>query len=170
MDNNINVSLTTTKYVLATDDGSPEKLQELNIPVCSAEMKIFVTRDSRKNMADLCRRMAKVVHIDPAAMAVYIGEDPNTPESSLVEYREVDPQKYTIEFFNRWEDTQMLLFEFTLQNLKGKPIFVLKGVWNRDKWHSLRIHRGSPTLNILKSSLSDWGTFSTHNLTKEGLG
>jgi len=165
MDDSIHVALTATKFILATD-GAPEKIQGLNAPVCTAEMKTFIDKASEDRMAELCHSMAKEVYIDIDKRFVYIGENHLLPECSLVEYTEHDPHKYALEFFKRWKKLQMLMFEFTLQDLKGKPIFALKGIWDINKWHSLNINKGNPALNVLKRPLSSWGTFSTHEFEK----
>ena len=119
-------------------------------------------------MAKLCYDMAKEVYIDPDEMYVYIGENHNIPQSSIVEYTEHDPHEYATDFFKQWEKTRMLVFEFVLYNAIKRAVFSLKGLWDRDKWHALRIHKGNPSLNVLRKPLSAWGTFSTHNTVKKG--
>lgn len=169
MDDNINVALTTTKHILATDDGSPEELQKLNTPICTARMRIPMAEMDEERMAKVCLDMAKEVYIDTKKMFVYVGKNHDKPESSLIEYIETSPHEYAEDFFSQWEKLKMLMIEFVVVGIDNKPIFILKGLWDRDKWYSLQIQRGgSPSLSVLKKPTQPWGTFSTHNL-EEGV-
>jgi hypothetical protein len=170
MDDNINVSLTTTKHVFATNDGSPEKLQKLNTPICTAKMHLPMPKKDEERMAKVCIDMAKEVYIDTEKMFVYIGEDHNVPESSLIEYTETSPHEYAEDFFSQWEKLKTLMLEFVVVGIDNKPIFILKGLWvDTDKWCFLKIHRGGkPSLSVLEKPVQPWGTFSTHNL-EEGV-
>lgn len=166
INSDIDVALTTTKHTLVAE-GSSEDLLKLSAPICVANMCLgtFGLEYRIEKLSQTCRGMAKTVYINPEKKYIFIGENPAIPDTALVEYTEKDPREPAKDFFTQWENLHMLLFEFVLLDLKGKPLFVLKGLWNRNKWHSLDI-RKSPTFNVLKEPLHSWGTFSTHNIGK----
>lgn len=166
MDDNIDVALTTTKHILAINKGSPNELQKLNAPICTAQMTAPSSKIDEKRMAQMCKDMAKTVYINPEQMTVYIGEGMHTQEGALVEYTETNSHEFTKEFFEQWKRLQMLMFEFVMLNSNNKPIFSLRGIWDKGKWHNLAIHHGSPALKVLKRYPSFWGTFSTHQFKK----
>lgn len=143
----ITVYLSTTKWTVATDSSNPEILIKLDIPVCCSAMMIgsfgFTSHENETTehyWSNVMLDMAKFVHIDTQNKTVYIGNDQNrSPESSLIEYAESSLGEYSKHFFERWEQIQTLLFEFTIFDIKNKPRFSLKGIWLKDHWEKLEI-------------------------------
>jgi len=134
--NSLTVYLTSSKY---TDD--TELLFKLNLPICVASMGMFGIGFTPQEMeiseheySILCKQMAKFVKIDSKLKTVKVFDD----ESLLVDYKSEKENKYAKEFFQRWEETQMLLFEFQVFNLK-ENMFTLKGLWEQNTWRFLEI-------------------------------
>lgn len=168
----INVALTTTKHIVVSDKPVPG-LKETNTPICTANMGMGMFGFSsdlereESNLANICFKMAKQVFIDSEKKYVFIGKDPQDPETALVEYTEEDSHIYAEEFFKQWDTLRTMLFEFTLFDMEGNARFTIKGLWDNDKWFSLEI-RTKPSLTILKSPLPPWGTFSSHEHIGKG--
>lgn len=166
---NINVALSTTKHILAIDKGSPDDVQKMNTPVCSANIYIGLMgygpqlEREEARLAELCKRMAKQVFIDPVKKYLFVGEDPRILETGLVEYTEKESHQYATDFFEQWEKYHAMLFEFVVLDMDGKTRFALKGLWWENKWFKLEINT-KPSVKILTGAQKQWGTFSTQDL------
>jgi len=151
----INVMLSTTKFTLAAetptgDPISPGMLGLLNMPVCLADMAMALlgfgnVEAEELKLANLCQAMAKIVVVDSKKRTVFIGEDPRKPNTDLVDYEDIVRGECSNEFFRRWEETQEMFFQFTLNDIKGVSRFCIRGIWSKGKWAHLEI-KGTPTI------------------------
>jgi hypothetical protein len=141
---NIAVMISTTRYTLQSDLPI-EFMRNSDLPVCVVEMGIGMFGFSTSlepyelHMANECMKMAKTVHIDSKTGYVFIGEDPANPETGLVEYTDDVHKPQTENFFKRWDELHMMIFEFTVFGQSGQARFAIKGFWDKTKWHSLEI-------------------------------
>ena len=147
----ISVALTATRFIAAStfEDDHQRMLWKGNIPICVAEMGLLMfgmgpdqeAFEHRYSM--VCKEMAKKVAVDVHAKTLFIGEDPSDENTGLVVYTEQRDTDYTREFFKRWSETRMMVFQYHLKGLNG-PIFSLGGLWDKDGWTTLEIgHRGT---------------------------
>lgn len=138
--------MSSSKHAILTN--IPE-LEERDIAICCAYMGCGMFgfgADKEKEehrLSLLCKEMAKTVAISKPD--VFIGEDPKDLNSALVEYREEKQTPITESFFTQWEQYKLMLMEFQLVDLQGNPIFVLRGLWDKDHWQGLDIY---PEANI----------------------
>jgi hypothetical protein len=157
----INVMLSTTKFTMAAESPagepiSPGMLGLLNMPVCLADMAMAffgydnVEKEELK-LANLCQAMAKTVVVDSKKRTVFIGEDPIKPGTDLVDYEDSVDGECSNEFFKRWEETQEMFFQFTLNDIKGVSRFCIKGIWSKGKWAHLEI-QGTPSITGVSES------------------
>jgi hypothetical protein len=148
----ISVSLSSTKHTLAGT--SPDLINSLHqcvFPVCVAEMGLglfgFNERDEL-GISTLCKNMAKTVYVDSEKQYVFIGENPQIPESALVEYTEQIKTTFTESFFCQWNSTHCMIFEFNCIGTKGTSVFCLRGIWVNDKWQFMDIE-ASPNITVV---------------------
>jgi hypothetical protein len=140
---NIDVMLSTTKYTLKSDILELMKLSD--IPVCVAEMGLGMFGFSTSleplehHMANICMGMAKTVHVDSKTGYVFIGEDPAIPDTGLVEYTDDVHKPQSDNFFKRWDELHVMLFEFSVFSQNGEARFVIKGLWDKTKWHFIEV-------------------------------
>ena len=167
MDDEVCVSLTTTKHIAAAMS-DPEELKRANTPIMAVSMCSPLI-SSIPRMGQLVLEMAKEIYVDSSKKYVYVGESHLIEESSLVEYTETGPSIYAEDFFKQWDEMEMIVFELVMLDPSGLLLFVLRGLWDIDKWDKLEINRGKPRFNILRKPASLLGTFSTHSLGKRGL-
>lgn|GEM_PF-4358568 len=147
---NISVALSTTKFISVpkSDTGGDvlrRRMIENNIPTCISQLGLGLFGFGADKewfehiSAQSCLSMVKTVSIDPKLRTVFIGVDPSNEETGLVIYQEMRDSDYVKEFFLRWEQTKMLLFEHHCIGFDGKPIFVLRGFWDTNHWESVNI-------------------------------
>jgi hypothetical protein len=134
----ISVALTTTKYRVGEDP-----ITDLNVPICIAELGMGIFGSDTEHMehifAEVCKKNAQVVDIRPDSKTVFIGNDPAIEETGLVTYTEERGSKYSEEFFKRWKELHVMVFELQMLDLKNEPIFALQGIWRNDHWEKLEI-------------------------------
>ena len=135
----ITVYVSTTQYLITLEKS---KIKDANIPILSAVMKMekLAKKLDKKALKRISRDMAVTVFINPIKRYIFIGKNPRYADTALVEYYIEESQEYADNFFERWEKTQMLVFEFNVYDRKSKYIFTLGGLWDglTDSWHSLR--------------------------------
>jgi hypothetical protein len=147
--------LSATKFTIAVKSPTgealnPDTMEILNMPVCLANMSMAffgwnnVEREEL-NLAKICQAMAQIVVVDSEKRTVYIGESLIGPQTSLIEYTDVNGGECSKEFFRRWDETHEMFFEFTLLDGKGDSRFCVRGLWSKGKWAHLGM-RGTPTL------------------------
>lgn len=148
---NINVALSTTGF-MASSDGDIQKFREMNVPVCIAEMGLGIFGSGMEQlehqMAESAKSLAKTVSIDSQAGTVFIGEDPSVEDSGLVVFQEGLYSPMAKAFFERWDQSHMLLFEFHVLGLEGKPRYAIRGLWENDGWSNLEIV-ASPKIHVI---------------------
>ena len=143
----ITVTLASTKFMRYEDfslDSSP--FIKMDVPVCIASMMIgfFGGTPQEKEVFELqwsqtCMDMAKFVIVDQDKKTVYIGDKDHLDTGALVEYTVDKPSVYSNNFFERWKETGIMIFEFTMLDFKNEPIFCLKGIWSENSWKNLEI-------------------------------
>ena len=144
----LTVYLSTTKFSVADNEG----LSSMNVPICVAQIGIIRIGFSLQEkevyehkFSVLCEKMAEFVKIDTKLKTVKIFD----AESFLIDYQEEKDTEYSEEFFKRWEETHILLFEFQVYSLK-ENLFTLKGLWDTNQWRFLEI---KPTNKIVIEKL-----------------
>lgn len=148
----ISVSLSSTEHILAIKGSSPQFLsaaRRQNYPLCIAQMCLGLfgwgpdLEYQEHVMANLCKSMAKTVHVNSKNQYVFIGRDPNTPDSGLIEYTENSPNPSSNSFFSQWDNLHSLVMEFNVVGMKLEPLFCIKGLWVIDKWVNLDVYTKS---------------------------
>jgi hypothetical protein len=142
----ISVALSSTKHLIKIE-GSMELtmlLREKDWPICVAEMGMFMygfgsLEREELGMAQMCKDMAKVVHVDSARRYVFVGENPDIPETGLIEYTDDRLGDCSKSFFEQWDLLKCLFLEFSVQGAKG-PMFCIKGFWDSGSWKFLDIY------------------------------
>ena len=139
----IQVALSSTEHILQLD-GPPEwaeLLKKQNYPVCVADMGMLIFGSGQEqeehHIAELCKGMAKTVFVDKKKQYVFIGENPEIPDTGLIEYTNDVESSCSNSFFKQWGLLKSLFLEF---NVIGKePLFTLKGLWIINEWKFLEI-------------------------------
>lgn len=153
----INVALTTTGHTVAVQDASEflKVTKDADIPVCVANIGLGMfgfginAEQFELRWAQICIEMAKTVQVDVEKKTVFVGEDPTDTNTGLVEYTELGQGLCASDFFRRWNETHTMVFEFSALNLKGDPLFAIKGIWMQDHWHDELTILSGETLHIL---------------------
>ena len=90
----IQVALSSTGHLVQVE-GPPELtklLKDYNYPVCVADIGLGLIgwgKDQERQelrLAQMCKEMAKTVFVDSKRRYVFVGKDPEIPESGLIEY------------------------------------------------------------------------------------
>jgi len=138
----VDVYLSTTKW--DQSDGN-YLIKKLDLPICVVKSCLFMFGGTLRekeliehDVFNTCKNMAKFVIIKENF--IYIGDDPNAKsDTGLVEYIYQKRSVYSEHFFERWNETKILVFEFTVLDEILKPIACLKGLWKDNKWEKLEI-------------------------------
>ena len=157
----IKVALSSTGYTLQFD-GPPELLELLkshNYPVCVADMGMALIgwtnglEREELRLAELCKEMAKTVFVDSEKRYVFIGEDPEDPETRLVEYTNNDAINHCSDsFFKQWDLLKSLFMEFNVIGPQ-EPLFTIRGLWTANEWKFLEIYPHANITIVSKGSL-----------------
>ena len=147
----ITVVLTTSKFLLASGGNSDtfEKLKAQNIPMCIAYMGLGMFGGANEmerlelEFSEICKSMAKTVHVDPQKRYVFVGENAEDSTTGLIDYSDNVFDEAADEFFSQWHKLKCMTMEFNALDLNNKPIFSLKGMWSIDRWHSLDVYPSS---------------------------
>jgi len=144
---NVTVALTTTRHIVDQEESDADIVRQ-NIPICVAAMSVGLIGDvEHMEMATSQALLGscKVVHVDSGRRSIFIGEDPDQPESGILEYTEERPDnQMAADFFTRWDVTHQMVLEFQVWNYsieerKSTDIrFALMGYWAADRWLYLR--------------------------------
>jgi hypothetical protein len=136
---NLEVRLSTSKYILAGNNLN--QMKQLDIPILYAKMglAIYPINDQAIfHLANLCQAMAALVII--VDKQIFIGDDPSSDQGCLISYKENTVNKKAEAFFKRFEETKIIRMDFEVIDLLAeKPLFCLSGLWNNDKWDKLKI-------------------------------
>ena len=141
---------------LSTGKFSPDDiLQKTNIPICVVQMglemfggvKISLNKSEQYRMVDTLKGMAEIVDVNEINRTVIIRD--NRPNGILVSY-DADPvgkNAYHDEFFIKWRELRILLFEFQVySDLKTlRPLFACKGLYDLNHWSKFDF-QSTPTL------------------------
>jgi hypothetical protein len=157
----IKVALSSTGHLLQIDGPTEilELLKKHDYPICVADMGLglFGWGNSQEReelcFAEICKEMAKTVFVDPEKRYVFIGGDPEIPETGLIEYTNNDTINYCSDsFFKQWNLLKSLFMEFNVIGPK-EPIFTIRGLWTVNEWKFLEIQPHSNITIVSKGSL-----------------
>jgi hypothetical protein len=82
--------------------------------------------------------MSKHVEIDVDKRTIIIyGKNKN--DDAIVLYEDLKRDDHSDEFFKRWTETQSLIFEFQVHNLKNVAVFAIRGLWLDNKWFGIKV-------------------------------
>ncbi len=145
----INVYLSTTRHALDCSTRL-EDFQEADCPVCTADVHLGMIgfggdlEKTENQYSQIMLKMAQTVYVNSKEKSLYVGEDPvNMDSGGLIIYQETRPENnFANDFFKQWDLKHMLLLEFAVYDMTSTPRFVLKGFWDGDKWHGLKIDVG----------------------------
>lgn len=152
------VALTTTEYALVTEGGNNEQEINLilkNIPIIVVESSLripLITDDIREKICQNLSTGVDAIEINSNLRTVFIGSDPEIEETGLVIYQDFKETDRTNAFFQRWDETNSLIFEYTLRrsgilNEDLGVIGCLRGLRVGDHWTKLEL-TNEPTLHI----------------------
>jgi hypothetical protein len=154
----VSVTLSSTRHIIQSDSSELlTALHQYDLPICVAEMGLGLINFNERDelgIACFCKNMAKTIYVNTEKQYVYIGDDYQEPNSALIEYTEEIPTIFTNSFFQRWDLTHQLLFDFNYIGFNGKPVFCIKGLWVIDKWHHLDITPGSKIILVSPKRLA----------------
>ena len=139
---NVTVYLTTTGHLIDIDkrDLLPSLIEE-DVPVCVTTSHFnFIGGNEAviDNLKHIVLQMSKIVHVDVNDQSIHVYEKAPMEENSLVSYSERKKSVFAQSFFKRWPVTEILLFEFQVFCF-SKPLFCLKGIWNKGRWTDLKL-------------------------------
>jgi hypothetical protein len=149
----IRASLTTSKFSLYSIDVgfNHTAFVKMNLPICVAESHLISLYNEKieHDASIMAKEMVKEIFVDSSKKYFFIGEDHNNEMTALICYSVEHNGLYEQEFFKRWDEIRSLLFEFQVFGKNGEDIFVIKGLWLKDKWHFLDVFPSSK-LHIAK--------------------
>jgi hypothetical protein len=139
------VALTTTEYTYISEKGNNQLEVDIiidNLPVCIAELELFIPNISdcyTKHIQKVLLESKSPVFIDEDIRKIFIGENSTFEEKGLLSYTDYDLSPQSTQFFKRWEETETLLFEYTIKRIDhtGKDIGTIacvSGMWSQDTW------------------------------------
>ena len=149
MNDNLKVSLTTSGFIVdnffsSHSHSSQEIFRKLNIPICVAETVMIIPSLVEIDLLRSCiLDCSKIVTVDEENRKILIG---TTSNLFLVEYTQKTNSQFSSEFFIRWKQTKMLLFEFIIKPDFKSPLwsnFSLKGLWKNEKWDFLDFYKNN---------------------------
>jgi len=116
------VALATTEHVLITEGGDNELEINLiiqNTPVIVAETSMYLPEITPELLSRIHYSLTTGidVEINSNLMSVFIGVDPEMEETGLVMYQEFSDHPTIKAFFQRWDESHTLFFEFTLRRI-----------------------------------------------------
>jgi len=155
VENGIEVALTTTGYInISGSENSPNEIELLilDIPVCVVNisaMLLNINDTLRSIINESLLSSFNVVHIETFGKNVFIGNDPDIEETGMVIYHEESCNPQSEGFFKRWEETETLLFEFSILSLSTpvRLVTCLSGLWAHGSWKNLKIVK-TPRISI----------------------
>lgn len=140
------VSLTTSGYIHMTEDGDPNLEIELftkDLPVCSAIHVMDIPPNlPARNLTGLSQVVLtglKQVDINSNLRSVFVGVDKNDESTAAVQYTPVQDTPYVKAFFDRWDETHAMIFEYSIRNRYDTLIVCIQGFWAKDSWVKLGI-------------------------------
>ena len=140
------VFITTSEFIYITEGGDFDlELDLLNsrIPVCAAEFTmdtpLFLTKEYYQRVYHILTKEVQCVDINSNLRTVFIGKDRNDETTGLVIFNSYNETKHTNAFFDRWDETQALIFEYTMKNQFGKMIACARGYWLNEAWLKIGI-------------------------------
>jgi hypothetical protein len=142
----IDVALTTTKFALVTEDGDNQLEIDLilqDIPVCVAEMYMELDEETELNIKDVAKyllRSMNDVKVYSDIKKVFIGENFRNEYTAIVLYYGVDAGKEAISFFERWDETQVMIFEYCLKRKNKDLLLSIRGLYKEGAWKSLSVY------------------------------
>jgi hypothetical protein len=147
----ISVALSTTGNLIITDQENQTSQIDLflwNMPVCIAEIPLMteeINGTLKENILREVKKCMQVVKIDPYGQSIFIGENPDDENTALVTYTVDYDAKEIQDFFHRWEETSLLLFECIFfevdeNNIRKKIFISIRGIWKVDKWMIITDH------------------------------
>jgi len=144
---NISVSISTTKHIVEMD--GPEKItsdiRHANIPVCVAGIFMGIygfgngLEREEAALAEMCKKMAKTVHVNSKNKTIFIGETPQDENTALIDYKDEFDRECEKDFFIQWDLLHCLIMEFNVYGDSSRPVFCIKGFWEKDRWLSLEV-------------------------------
>lgn len=151
----LGIALTTTEFMVITDDGNNSVEIDLmlrNIPVCvcNAELDLpdEIPPESVLNLARAISTGIDVVEINSNLRTIFIGSDIDNEESALVSHQTFSNTPRINEFFKRWDEIQVLMFQFSVKRRSDNQVIAcIRGARSNNQWQSLQLI-DEPTLKI----------------------
>jgi hypothetical protein len=133
-----------------------DTIRSQDYPVCAAQMCMGLygwgpdLEHQEHFMANMCKNMAKTVFVDSKKRYVFVGEDPDIPDSGLIEYTDEIQQTFSNSFFIQWDIYHSLVLDFSVVGFKMEPIFCIRGLWSIDKWSFMDVYPSS-SITVISS-------------------
>lgn len=148
------VALTTTEFVSITEGGdTPTEIDlfTFNIPVCVAEMSMdFPTKLPNGYLPKIHQALTSnidCVDINSDLGTVFIGKDKNEETSGLIVYQDTKGTPPSKAFFQRWDEIEALMMQYTIFNQHNNVICCVRGYWAKGSWIKLSVIP-EPTIHI----------------------
>lgn len=150
------VALTTSSYTVITDGGDNTTEIDLmieDVPACVCELKAdFPIRVSLKYKIRLKQTLLsylKVLEINSDLRSIFIGLDPEDDLTSLVEHHSFESTPRTDNFFKRWDEAHILMFQYTIRREQDDCVIVcMRTIYKNDQWQGT-IFIKKPTLTVV---------------------
>ena len=159
---NIQIALTTTATIITSQMGNEKEseLTKADIPILVARQGLqFIPLMENAPIEQIefriikkCKEIAKTVFIDLEKRIIKVGTEPFELKNTLVEYtHDFSKQSEMVDnFFKRWDEKGILIFEYQLIDLKEQVYCCLKGMWTiEDGWYRETEISNKPMANII---------------------
>lgn len=117
-----------------------------DIPVVVAEFRMYLPKVDKelKDNIDSVLMNINTVYVNSDIRKVFIGQDINIDDTALVLYYSDEDTEAHNKFFKRWEETETLIFEYSLIRINGDGkdkgiISCVSGLYSKGKWVRLKI-------------------------------
>ena len=117
------VALSTTKHIVSFEGKDPyfgELVKTHELPICSVDyyfpMDIKNNMGAKESLFAYLSSGLRCLIVHTPSRYLFIGQDALKPDTGLVQYTQHDITEASASFFQKWEETQMLLFEFNVLN------------------------------------------------------
>ena len=150
------VALTTSGFTVITDDGDNATEIDImidDIPACVCELKtdlpLTITKNYITRVKTTILNYLKILDINSNLRSVFIGLDPEDDLTSLVSFHSFDSTTRIDRFFKRWDETQILMFQYTIKREQDGYVVACMGTLYRDgQWQGTRFLK-EPTLTTI---------------------
>lgn len=136
------IALTTSEFIVITEEGDNASEIDLmldKVPACICELSMDLPPVlSIKYMSRIITNILgymNVVKINSNLRSIYIGKNPEIELDSLVDFQTFESTPRIDGFFERWDVTQMLMFQYLIKRKSDDSVVTcLRAVYKNGYW------------------------------------